>query len=68
TVTKDGGEIGVLTSPTDSPRYGRIGIAVVKSGHAAPGTNVEVAVGEGTAPATVEVLPIYDTNKQRTRA
>lgn len=68
TVTRDGSEIGVLTSPTDSPRYGKIGIAVVKSGHAAPGTTVEVAVGEGTAPATVEVLPIYDTNKQRPRA
>jgi aminomethyltransferase len=68
TVTKDGDEIGVLTSPTDSPRYGKIGIAVVRSGHATPGAELEVAAGEGAAPATVDVLPIYDTNKQRPRA
>ena len=67
-VTKDGDEVGVLTSPTDSPRFGRIGIAVLKSGHATPRTRVEVAVGDGTATATVDVLPIYDTNKQRPRA
>ena len=68
TVTKDGDEVGVLTSPTDSPRYGKIGIAVVRSGHSAPEGQLEVAAGEGTAPATVDVLPIYDTNKQRHRA
>jgi hypothetical protein len=27
-----------------------------------------VKVGESTTPATVDVLPIYDTNKQRPRA
>jgi aminomethyltransferase len=68
TVTRDGEEVGVLTSPTDSPRFGRIGVAVLRSGHAMPGTSVEVAVGEGSAPATVDVLPIYDPNKQRPRA
>src|SRR5919201_301214 len=68
TVTKDGDEVGVLTSPTESPRYGKIGIAIVRSGHAAPEGQLEVAAGEGTAPATVDVLPIYDTNKQRPRA
>jgi aminomethyltransferase len=67
-VTKDGEEIGVLTSPTDSPRYGRIGMAVLRSGHAAPGTTVEVAAGDGVATGTVDVLPIYDTNKVRPRA
>jgi aminomethyltransferase len=67
-VTKDGEEIGVLTSPADSPRYGKIGIAVLRSGHAAPGTTVDVAVGGGTTSATVDVLPIYDTNKLRPRA
>ena len=55
-------------SPTDSPRYGKIGLAVVRSGHAAPGTELEVAAGDGTAGATVDVLPIYDTNKTRPRA
>jgi aminomethyltransferase len=67
-VTKDGEEIGVLTSPTDSPRFGKIGLAVVRSGHASPGTAVDVKVGESTTSATVDVLPIYDTNKQRPRA
>jgi glycine cleavage system T protein (aminomethyltransferase) len=67
-VTRDGEEIGVLTSPTDSPRFGKIGTAVLRSGHATPGTTVEVKVGESTTPATVDALPIYDTNKQRPRA
>ncbi|MEX0743312.1 MAG: glycine cleavage T C-terminal barrel domain-containing protein, partial [Actinomycetota bacterium] len=67
-VTKDGEPIGVLTSPTDSPRFGRIGLAVLRSGHASTGTTVEVKVGEGTTPAIVDALPIYDTNKQRPRA
>jgi len=67
-VIKDGEEIGVLTSPADSPRFGKIGLAVVRSGHASTGTTVDVKVGEGTTPAIVDVLPIYDTNKQRPRA
>ena len=68
TVSRDGEEIGVLTSPTDSPRYGKIGMAVVRSGHAIPGTAVEVALKDATTPAIVDVLPVYDTNKQRPRA
>ncbi len=36
-VTKDGEEVGVLTSPTDSPRYGAIGLAVVASEQATVG-------------------------------
>ena len=67
-VTKDGEDVGVLTSPTDSPRFGRIGIAVIRAGHATPGTTLDVAVEDGAAPATVDVLPIYDTNKTRPRA
>ena len=55
TVTKEGDEVGVLTSPTDSPRYGKIGIAIVRSGHAAPDAQLEVAAGGETAPATVDV-------------
>jgi aminomethyltransferase len=67
-VTRDGEEVGVLTSPTDSPRFGKIGMAVLGRDHAEPGTAVEVAVGDGTAAATVDVLPIYDTDKRRPRA
>jgi len=68
TVTKSGEEIGVLTSPTNSPRFGKIGLAVLSSDQATVGNEVEVAVGEGTTGATVDVLPIYDTNKDRPRA
>ena len=67
-VSRDGREIGVLTSPADSPRFGKIGIAVLASAHTEPGTAVEVAVGEATAPATVDGLPIYDPDKRRPRA
>jgi len=67
-VTKKGEEVGVLTSPTDSPRYGKIGIAVLRSDQANLGNAVEVAVGESTVPATVDVLPLYDPQKIRPRS
>lgn len=67
-VRKDGEEIGVLTSPTDSPRFGPIGMAVVPAGEARVGNTLEVALGESTIPATVDVLPIYDTEKTRPRS
>ncbi|HEX6230721.1 MAG TPA: aminomethyltransferase family protein [Actinomycetota bacterium] len=68
TVTDGGEEVGVLTSPTDSPLVGKIGMAVIRSDLSSPGTTVEVALGDGTIPATVDVLPIYDTAKTRPRA
>jgi len=67
-VTKDGEEVGVLTSPTDSPRFGKIGVAVIRTDLAPVGTTVQVALGDETVDATVDVLPIYDTNKERPRA
>ncbi len=67
-VTKDGEPAGVLTSPTKSPRYGPIGMAVLRTDLAKPGVAVEVALGDGTVPATVDVLPIYDTEKRRPRS
>ena len=67
-VTKDGEEVGVLTSPTDSPRFGSIGLAVVASEQATVGNVLGVAVGDGTIPATVDVLPLYDPEKKRPRA
>jgi aminomethyltransferase len=67
-VTKDGEEAGVLTSPTDSPRFGKIGVAVIPTDLASVGTTVQVALGDETVDATVDVLPIYDTNKERPRA
>jgi glycine cleavage system aminomethyltransferase T len=67
-VTKDGEEVGVLTSPTDSPRFGKIGLAVIASEQASAGNTLGVAVGGGIVSATVDVLPIYDTEKRRPRA
>ena len=67
-VTKGGEEIGLLTSPTETPRFGKIGIAIVPTVEAVVGNTVQVAVGDGTVDATVDVLPIYDTNKDRPRS
>jgi aminomethyltransferase len=67
-VTRDGAEVGILTSPTDSPRFGTIGLAVLRTDLATPGTTVEIALGDGTVPAMVDVLPIYDTDKERPRS
>ena len=67
-VTKDGEEVGVLTSPTDSPRFGKIGLAVIDSAQANVGNTLGVAVGDGIVSATVDVLPIYDTEKKRPRS
>jgi aminomethyltransferase len=67
-VTKDGEEVGVLTSPTDSPRFGKIGLAVVESAQAGLGNALDVAVGDDTVSATVDVLPLYDTEKKRPRS
>jgi len=68
TVTRDGEGIGTLTSPTDSPRFGVIGLAVLSAAHAVDGTRVEVALDDGTVPATVAELSLYDPQKTRPRA
>jgi aminomethyltransferase len=67
-VTRDGEPAGTLTSPTKSPRFGTIGLAVLESRFAVEGDALEVALGEGTVPARVEVLPIYDPQKKRPRS
>ncbi len=68
-VTKDGEPAGTLTSPCESPTLGKvIGMAVLDTPLAAKGETVEVAVGDGTAPATVEDFPIYDPGKSRPRS
>jgi aminomethyltransferase len=68
TVTKDGEEIGVLTSPAMSPKLGNIGLAILRSDAAVEGNSVEVALGDGTVDATVDVLAIYDPQKRRPRS
>jgi aminomethyltransferase len=68
-VTLHGEPVGTLTSPCESPTLGQtIGMAVIDAPHAAEGGTVEVAVGEGTARAAVDKLPIYDPDKSRPRA
>lgn len=67
TVLRDGEEVGVLTSPATSPRFGNIGLAILRTDVAADGTEVEVAAGDGTIGGTIDVLAIYDPTKQRPR-
>jgi aminomethyltransferase len=67
-VTRDGEPAGTMTSPTKSPRFGQIGLAVLDSRFASDGEALEVAMGDGTIPARVAVLPIYDPQKQRPRS
>jgi aminomethyltransferase len=68
-VTKDGQAAGTLTSPCESPTLGQvIGMAVLETRFAKKGEKVEVALGEGTAPATVSDYPVYDPEKTRPRS
>jgi len=67
-VTTGGRQVGTVTSPAVSPRVGTIGLAILDSEASADGTKVEVAVGDATVPATVDVLSILDPNKERPRA
>ena len=65
-VSQDGEPAGTLTSPSESPTLGKvIGLAVLETRFAEPGTRLEV---DGGGPATVEPLPIYDPEKRRPRA
>jgi aminomethyltransferase len=67
TVSKDGRDVGVVTSPASSPRLGTIGLAILDADAAGDGEMVVVAVGDGTAPASVEVLSLLDPEKRRPR-
>jgi aminomethyltransferase len=68
-VTAGGEDAGVLTSPAVSPRLGALGLAILRTEMAAPGTSVEVAMPDGTSiGGTVDVLAVYDPKKQRPRA
>jgi aminomethyltransferase len=68
TVTRDGEDVGVLTSPAVSPTHGPIGLAILRSDVASDGEKVDVALGEGTIGATVDVLAIHDPDKRRVRS
>ena len=68
TVTKDGEDVGVLTSPANSPAFGPIGLAILRTDLAAEGTTVDVALGDGTIGGTVDVLALLDPEKRRVRS
>ena len=65
---KDGEEVGVLTSPAESPRYGNIGLAIIRTDAAVDGEEVEVEVEAGPIPGTIDVLAIHDPDKRRPRS
>ena len=67
-VTKDGEPVGTLTSPTSSPRFGVIGVATLRTDVAVEGNMVDVAVGDGTVPASVTRNSIYDPEKKLPRS
>jgi aminomethyltransferase len=67
-VTIGGERVGTLTSPADSPLFGVIGLAVLATDRSADGTRVDVALGDGTVPATVTELSVYDPKKERPRS
>jgi aminomethyltransferase len=60
--------VGAVTSPADSPRFGVIGLAVLRSDVAENGTQLEVAVGDGRVKATVADLSIHDPAKTKARS
>lgn len=63
-VTKDGAVVGTLTSPTNSPQFGPIALAIMKSVAADNDTVVQVA----GSTATVAELSIFDPTKAKPRA
>jgi aminomethyltransferase len=69
-VTLDGREVGIVRSPCKSPTFDMavIAMAAIDRVLAEDGQRVEVALGGGTAGATVAPFPLYDTQKRRPRA
>ncbi len=67
-ITRDGEEVGVLTSPAESPRYGPIGLAIVRTDVATDGGKVDVAIEGGTTLGTIDVLGIDDPDKRKPRS
>jgi aminomethyltransferase len=60
--------VGSVTSPTDSPRFGVIGLAILRSDLAENGNQLEVAVADGRVKATVADLSIHDPEKLKPRS
>ncbi len=59
-IVAEGREVGRITSAVLSPAVGRaVGLGVVRREHAAPGTRVDVRVGDDRLPAEVAALPFH---------
>lgn len=69
-VRLDGREVGIVRSPCKSPTFDMqvIGMAALDRDLVKDGQRVEVAIGDGTADATVAPFPLYDTEKRRPRS
>ena len=68
TVLKGDAPVGTLTSPTLSPAYGVIGLAILDSEAAHEGNQLDVVTGDGERlRAAVHTLPIYDPKRRRPR-
>ena len=63
-----GAAVGTVTSPVDSPRFGVIGLAVLRADLAENGQKLEVVVGDGVVTATVDDLSIHDPEKRKPRS
>ncbi len=63
-----GEDAGVLTSPADSPKLGKIGLAIIRADLATNGTTLEVAMADGSISGTVDDLALYDPQKKRPRS
>jgi glycine cleavage system T protein (aminomethyltransferase) len=70
TVTRDGGEVGIVRSPCQSPTFDMqvIAMTAVDRDLAVEGERVEVALGDGVVGAAVAPFPLYDTEKRRPRS
>ncbi len=60
--------VGTVTSPVSTPRFGVIGLAVLRTDLAFNGVELEVVVGDGTVQATVDDLSIHDPEKRKPRS
>lgn len=68
-VTRDGDQVGTLTSPTMSPYAGPIALAIVEGPLATPGTRLEVSNGASSLGGVVhDSHPAYDPDKKRPRS
>jgi aminomethyltransferase len=66
-VSVEGERVGVLTSPATSPRYGNLGLAILRADVAVDGSRIEVEGDEGPIVGTVDVLAVHDPQKARPR-